>query len=133
VTWLKTYHCAVIVEDIARRGVKVEVGGGGLVLAQHWDSSGSGEEKARVRLEIPSCRRRHGYGHELEAWDGIEWCCWTAGVWGRAWLSPAGAPNADLSGCGCEGGGKGEEEGWCGEHVGWMVLWMVGEDGVSTE
>ena len=32
-TWLKTYHCAVIVEDIARRGVKVEVGGGGLVIA----------------------------------------------------------------------------------------------------
>jgi len=91
-----------------------------LVVAQHWDASGSGEEKARVWLEIPTRCRRDGDGHELETWNWVERSGGTASGGRCAWLRAARAADADLSGSGGERGGEGDEDGGGGEHVGWL-------------
>ena len=68
-------------------------------------------------MEVSPCRGLDGNGHELETWNSRERSYRRTGGGRCAWLSATGAANADLGGCGGEGGGEGEEEGCCGEHV----------------
>jgi len=113
-----TYDCAVIVEDISRRGVEVEVRGGGLVVREHRDASRGGEEEAGVGLEILPCCGRDGDGHELETGRAGERGDWRTGSGRCAWLRAARTADFDLGGGGGEGGGEGEEDGVDGEHGG---------------